>query len=110
MTNPAARLTFACECGREIVLTGYAAPLSAEEDRLRRRAVAIVDESPDELTRTQLASRMGIRKRDAVAVVSRLIADGVLGPDKPKAALTVLQPLSAHGEAVCGQTEGAEVA
>lgn len=91
-------------------MTSYVVPLPAEEERLRAKAVDIVERSPDQHTRTELASHLGTRKRTALQVVARLIADGVLGPDKPKSHLRVMQPLPERSEPIPAAGDASDVA
>jgi hypothetical protein len=78
-------------CGHETVLIAYPSELSEEQHFLRGKAVALVEESPGRFTRSELANALGTRRHAALAVIERLIVEGVLGPAKPRARLRVMR-------------------
>lgn len=59
-----------------------------DAEAARERALELVEKKPAHYAKTALAVALGGRKEDAVAVISALIAEGVLGPDKDRAKLS----------------------
>ena len=82
-------LTVRCECGREFVVLAYAVPADEVADILRDRALELIAGAPDTYTRSEVASMLGCRRRTGLAVVGRLMAEGVVGPNHKRARLSV---------------------
>jgi len=60
-------------------------------DDLEEKALRLVGESPDTHTKTALAGKIGGRRTTALDVVDKLVKEGRIGPDTPKAKLSLLQ-------------------
>lgn len=57
---------------------------------VREKAIALVLEKPGHYSKTSLSESLGVRKSDARCVIGELLAEGVLGPDRDKAKLSVI--------------------
>jgi len=58
----------------------------------RERALRAVSDAPGTMTKTKLAAMLGMRKDEGLRVVSDLLAEGLIGPDEPRARLSLIVP------------------
>lgn len=73
-----------------VVVDAETADPEADPAELAAEAVRLVAENPGAFTKSALAERLGARRQEGLSMVGRLLREGRIGPDKPRARLRVL--------------------